>query len=166
MSENTNIVAEEEWQPKTNPWLIILPVMLATFMYALDETVANVALPHIAGSFSVSNHESIWVLTSYLMASSIVIPMIDFFCKFFGRKNFFMFGVFIFTIASFLCGISTSIGMIVIARALQGVGGGCLMPMAQSITLECFMGLLVDGYCCNWLFKLFLYSGQGEKYSG
>ena len=79
---------QEEWKPKTNPWLIILPVMLATFMYALDETVANVALPHIAGSYSVSSQESIWVLTSYLMASSIVIPMIDFFCKFFGRKTF------------------------------------------------------------------------------
>ncbi len=130
----------EEWKPKTNPWLIILPVMLATFMYALDETVANVALPHIAGSYSVSNQESIWVLTSYLMASSIVIPMIDFFCKFFGRKNFFMFGVFIFTIASFLCGISNSIGMIVIARAMQGLGGGCLMPMAQAITMESFKG--------------------------
>lgn len=131
---------QEEWKPKTNPWLIILPVMLATFMYALDETVANVALPHIAGSYSVSSQESIWVLTSYLMASSIVIPMIDFFCKFFGRKNFFMLGVFIFTIASFLCGVSNSIGMIVIARALQGLGGGCLMPMAQAITLESFTG--------------------------
>ena len=131
---------QEEWKPKTNPWLIILPVMLATFMYALDETVANVALPHIAGSYSVSSQESIWVLTSYLMASSIVIPMIDFFCKFFGRKNFFMLGVFIFTIASFICGVSNSIGMIVIARALQGIGGGCLMPMAQAITLESFTG--------------------------
>lgn len=140
MSENTNIVSAEEWTPKTNPWLIIMPVILATFMYALDETVANVALPHIAGSYSVSNQESIWVLTSYLMASSIVIPMIDFFCKFMGRKNFFMLGVLIFTIASFLCGIANSIGMIVVARAMQGFGGGCLMPMAQAITLESFKG--------------------------
>lgn len=130
----------EEWKPSVNPWLLIVPVMLATFMYALDETVANVALPHIAGTYSVSNQESIWVLTSYLMASSIVIPMIDFFCKFLGRKNFFMLGVFIFTIASFMCGISNSIGMIVIARALQGFGGGCLMPMAQSICMESFTG--------------------------
>ena len=92
MSENnTNTaVQQEEWTPKNNPWLIIMPVMLATFMYALDETVANVALPHIAGSYSVSNQESIWVLTSYLMASSIVIPMIDYFCKLLGRKNLFM----------------------------------------------------------------------------
>lgn len=134
------MAAEEEWKPSTNPWLIIMPVMLATFMYALDETVANVALPHIAGSYSVSSQESIWVLTSYLMASSIVIPMIDFFCKLFGRKNFFMLGVFIFTIASFLCGIANSIGMIVIARALQGLGGGCLMPMAQAVCMESFSG--------------------------
>ena len=97
---------QREWKPSVNPWLMILPVMCATFMYALDETVANVALPHIAGSYSVSSQESIWVLTSYLMASSIVIPMIDFLCRFFGRKNLFMLAVFIFTLASFLCGIS------------------------------------------------------------
>ena len=78
MTETT--IQEKNWKPDVNPWLMIAPVMLATFMYALDETVANVALPHIAGSYSVSNQESIWVLTSYLMASSIVIPMIDFLC--------------------------------------------------------------------------------------
>lgn len=133
-------IQQQEWTPSVNPWLLIFPVMLATFMYALDETVANVALPHIAGTYSVSSQESIWVLTSYLMASSIVIPMIDFFCKYLGRKNFFMLGVFIFTIASFLCGISSSIGMIVIARALQGFGGGCLMPMAQAVCMETFSG--------------------------
>lgn len=131
---------EQEWKPTVNPWLMIFPVMLATFMYALDETVANVALPHIAGSYSVSSQESIWVLTSYLMASSIVIPMIDFFCRFFGRKNFFMLSVFIFTIASFLCGISNTIGMIVLARAMQGFGGGCLLPMAQAVIMESFTG--------------------------
>lgn len=137
---NEQVTTNEEWKPSGNPWLLIAPVMAATFMYALDETVANVALPHIAGSYSVSHQESIWVLTSYLMASSIVIPMIDFFCKFLGRKNFFMLGVFIFTIASFLCGIANSIGMIVIARALQGFGGGCLMPMAQAVCMETFHG--------------------------
>ena len=133
-------IEQQEWKPSVNPWFLILPVMLATFMYALDETVANVALPHIAGTYSVSSQESIWVLTSYLMASSIVIPMIDFFCKFMGRRNFFMLGVFIFTVASFLCGISNSIGMIVVARAMQGFGGGCLMPMAQAVTMESFTG--------------------------
>ncbi len=135
-----DISTQQDWQPTVNPWLLILPVMLATFMYALDETVANVALPHIAGTYSVSHQESIWVLTSYLMASSIVIPMIDFFCKLFGRKNFFILGVFLFTIASLLCGMANSIGMIVVARALQGLGGGCLMPMAQAICMESFKG--------------------------
>ncbi len=139
-NEVNNINEEQEWKPSVSPWFLIVPVMLATFMYALDETVANVALPHIAGTFSVSNQESIWVLTSYLMASSIVIPMIDFFCKFMGRKNFFMLGVFIFTVASFMCGVANSIGMIVVARALQGFGGGCLMPMAQSVCMESFTG--------------------------
>ncbi len=134
------VITQEQWKPTVNPWLMIIPLMLATFMYALDETVANVALPHIAGSYSVSHQESIWVLTSYLMASSIVIPMIDYFCKLFGRKNFFIIGVFIFTLASFLCAVSNSIGMIVLARALQGLGGGCLMPMAQAICMESFSG--------------------------
>lgn len=131
-------IAEKEWKPTVNPWVMIIPVMLATFMYALDETVANVALPHIAGTYSVSSQESIWVLTSYLMASSIVIPMIDYFCRVFGRKNYFILSVLVFTLASFLCGISHSIGMIVFARALQGFGGGCLIPLAQAISLESF----------------------------
>ncbi len=137
---NTAVTTEQEWKPSGNPWLMILPAMLATFMYALDETVANVALPHIAGSYSVSSQESIWVLTSYLMASSIVIPMIDYFCKVLGRRNYFILSVLTFTIASFLCGVSNSIGMIVIARALQGFGGGCLIPLSQAITMESFKG--------------------------
>lgn len=136
----TDIAVQQEWKPTVNPWFMIMPVMLATFMYALDETVANVALPHIAGTYSVSSQESIWVLTSYLMASSIVIPMIDFFCKLFGRKNYFILSVLVFTIASFLCGISHSIGMIVFARALQGFGGGCLIPLAQATCMEGFTG--------------------------
>lgn len=139
MNESTP-AKQEEWKSSVNPWCMIIPVMLATFMYALDETVANVALPHIAGSFSVSSQESIWVLTSYLMASSIVIPMIDFFCKLLGRRNYFILSVLIFTIASFLCGTATSIGMIVFARALQGFGGGCLIPLSQAISMEAFTG--------------------------
>lgn len=139
LEENT-IVEQGEWKPTVNPWFMIFPVMLATFMYALDETVANVALPHIAGTYSVSSQESIWVLTSYLMASSIAIPMLDFLCKLFGRRNYFMLSVLVFTIASFMCGVSNSITMIVIARAMQGFGGGCLMPLAQAICMESFTG--------------------------
>lgn len=137
--------AEQDLEPEKtctpqNPWLLIIPTMLAAFIFALDETIANIALPHIAGSFSVSRQESIWVLTSYLIASCLTIPMIDWLSKVLGRKTLFMSAVFLFTAASLLCGISTSIGMMVIARFLQGLGGGVLLPIAQAIVLETFKG--------------------------
>ena len=93
-------VTTQTWQPKHNPWVVCIPIMLAAFMFVLDETIANVALPYMAGSFSVSRQESTWVLTSYLIASGIVIPSVHFFCKLMGRKNFFIFSYFdfIFTI--------------------------------------------------------------------
>ena len=125
-----------EWKPKHNPWVVCIPVMLAAFMFVLDETIANVALPYMAGSFSVSRQESTWVLTSYLIASGIVIPSVDFFCKLMGRKNFFIFSIILFTVSSFLCGIANSLPMMVITRILQGFGGGAVLPLAQSITLE------------------------------
>jgi len=135
-----NTVAEEEvWQPK-NPWFLIIPTMLAAFMFALDQTIANIALPHMAGSFSVSSQESIWVLTSYLIASCLTIPMLDWLSKLCGRKNIFMACIFLFTVSSFLCGISTSIGMMVISRFMQGLGGGILLPIAQAIMMESFKG--------------------------
>ena len=126
----------QEWTPKHNPWIICIPLMIAAFMFVLDETIANVALPYMAGSFSVSRQESTWILTSYLIASGVVIPSVDFFCKLMGRKNFFIFGVALFTISSFLCGIAHSLPMMVITRILQGIGGGALLPLAQAITLE------------------------------
>ena len=126
----------QEWTPKHNPWIICIPLMVAAFMFVLDETIANVALPYMAGSFSVSRQESTWILTSYLIASGIVIPSVDFFCKLMGRKNFFIFSVALFTISSFLCGIAHSLPMMVITRVLQGFGGGALLPLAQAITLE------------------------------
>ena len=89
-----------------NPWLACLPTMVAAFMFVLDETIANVALPHMAGSFSVSREESMWILTFYLIASGIVIPMVGWFSKVLGRKNFFMFSIVLFTVASGLCGIA------------------------------------------------------------
>ncbi len=95
-----------------NRWIMLLPTMLAAFMFALDETIANIALPHIAGSFSVSSQESIWVLTSYLIASCLTIPMIDWMSRLIGRKNMFILCVALFTAASFLCGIGMSLGMI------------------------------------------------------
>ena len=131
--------AVTEWKP-SNPKLLIIPTMLAAFMFALDQTIANIALPHMAGSFSVSSQESIWVLTSYLIASCLTIPMLDWLSKLFGRKFLFMACVILFTVASFFCGISTSIGMMVISRFMQGLGGGILIPIAQSIVMESFKG--------------------------
>ena len=106
----------EESQPNINPWLACLPTMAAAFMFVLDETIANVALPYMAGSFSVSNHESTWILTSYIVASGIMITAVDWFCKLMGRKNFFIMSICIFTISSFLCGVANSIEMIIFAR--------------------------------------------------
>ncbi len=128
----------EEWRPMKNPWLISAPLMLAVAMYALDETISNVALPYMAGSFSCSHNESTWVLTFYLIASGVIIPAVDFFCKLFGRKNFFLMSVIIFTISSFLCGISNSLIMMVLARFLQGIGGGAILPLCQAIMMESF----------------------------
>ena len=123
---------------KINPWLACLPTMAAAFMFVLDETIANVALPHMAGSFSVSREESMWILTSYLIASGIVIPMVDWFSKVMGRKNFFMFSIILFTLASALCGFSQNMEMMVFSRILQGIGGGGLLPISQAILLENF----------------------------
>ncbi len=126
------------WKPSHNMWLCCLPVMISAFMFVLDETIANVALPYMAGSFSVSRQESTWILTSYLIASGIIIPSVDFFCKLLGRKNFFILSIIIFTLSSFLCGIATSLPMMVLTRILQGFGGGALLPLGQAITLELF----------------------------
>ena len=135
MSEND---LREEWHPSINPWLMIVPVMLAIFMFVLDETISNVALTYIAGSMSVSLNESTWVLTSYLIASGIAIPLVSSASKFFGRKNYFIICTIIFTFSSFLCAVSNSMVMIVLSRFLQGLGGGGLLPLGQSIMLESF----------------------------
>ncbi len=132
----SNVQSQETWMPKHNPWIVCIPLMLAAFMFVLDETIANVALPYMAGSFSVSRQESTWILTSYLIASGVVIPSVDFFCKLMGRKNFFIFSIILFTVSSFLCGMAHSLPMMVICRILQGFGGGAVLPLSQSITLE------------------------------
>lgn len=130
--------ANQEWKPKYNPWLVCIPLMVAAFMFVLDETIANVALPYMAGSFSVSYKESTWILTSYLIASGIIIPSVDFFSKLMGRKNFLILSIIIFTVASFLCGIATSLPMMILTRIIQGFGGGAILPLAQSMMLELF----------------------------
>ena len=131
-------IRQDDWKPSRNPWITCIPLMVAAFMFVLDETIANVALPYMAGSFSVSRQESTWVLTSYLIASGITIPSVDFFCKLLGRKNFYILSIAIFTISSFLCGIATSLPMMVITRVMQGFGGGGILPLSQAIMLELF----------------------------
>ncbi len=129
---------EEDWTKGKNPWLLALPTIFAAFMFVLDETIANVALPYMAGTFSVSREESTWILTSYLVASGITIPTVGWFSKLLGRKNFFCISLLVFIGASFACGISTSLGAMVLARIAQGFGGGSLLPISQAIMLEAF----------------------------
>ncbi|HVN78335.1 MAG TPA: DHA2 family efflux MFS transporter permease subunit [Terriglobia bacterium] len=128
----------ETEQPHVNPWIIALTVMLATFMEVLDTSVANVSLPHIAGSLSAGIDETTWVLTSYLVSNAIVLPMSGWFSSLFGRKRFYMFCVFLFTISSFLCGMAPSLTLLVIFRVMQGLGGGALQPISQAILVESF----------------------------
>lgn len=177
-TENAEMQIEKKWKPTKNPWLVTSAVMIATFISVLDSTVANVALPHMAGSFSASNEESMWILTSYLIASGIILPSVAWFSKIFGRKSFFMGCIVVFTTASVLCGLATSLDQMVLARILQGLGGGALMPISQAILLESFpkekrglamsvfaIGILVapiigpmiggwitDSFTWNWIF--------------
>src|SRR5277367_4251086 len=111
---------------EVNPWLIAISVMLATFMEVIDTSIASVALPHIAGSLSATTDEATWVLTSYLVANAIILPASGWFSMRFGRRNFLLFCIVLFTLASFACGAATSLGFILIARAIQGAGGGAL----------------------------------------
>ena len=131
-------VATEEWKFKLNPWVTMIPLMISIFMFALDETISNVALPYMAGTFSISHNESTWIITSYLVASGVVIPTVDFFSKLMGRKQYFMLSIVIFTIASVLCGISNSMAMILFSRILQGAGGGGILPVVQAVIFEIF----------------------------
>jgi len=121
-----------------NPWLVTVSVMLPTFMEVLDTAIASVALPYIAGSLSSSNSEATWVLTSYLVANAIILPASNWFARRFGRKRFLLTCVVIFTIASFFCGAAPSLAVILLARVMQGAGGGALQPLSQSILLESF----------------------------
>ena len=112
--------------------------MLATFMEVLDTSVANVSLPHIAGSLSASTDESTWVLTSYLVSNAIILPMGGWFSMLFGRKRFYMICVALFTVSSFLCGLAPTLGLLIVCRVMQGIGGGALQPISQAILVESF----------------------------
>jgi MFS transporter, DHA2 family, multidrug resistance protein len=131
-------IASEPWRPKFNPWLIGVVVALAAFMEVLDTSIANVALPYMAGSLEASTDESTWVLTSYLVSNAIVLPISGWIASTIGRKRFFMICLVIFTVSSLLCGIAPNLGAIILFRVLQGAGGGGLQPMAQAILADTF----------------------------
>jgi MFS transporter, DHA2 family, multidrug resistance protein len=128
----------EPWKPAFNPWLIAVVVAIAAFMEVLDTSIANVALPYMAGSLGASTDESTWILTSYLVSNAIVLPISGWLAGAFGRKRFFMICLSVFTISSLLCGIAPSLGAIILFRVLQGAGGGGLQPMAQAILADTF----------------------------
>ena len=135
---NPQASAQAAWKPQANPWLIAMTVALAAFMEVLDTSIANVALPHIAGNLGASTDQGTWVLTSYLVSNAIVLPMGAWASSVMGRRNFFLFCIVIFTISSFLCGIALSLPMLLIFRVMQGAGGGGLQPMAQAIMADSF----------------------------
>src|SRR3954464_9476460 len=171
---------QRAWRPAFNPWLIALTVTLATFMEVLDTSIANVALPHIAGNLSAGQDESTWVLTSYLVANAIVLPMSGWFSSLIGRKRFYMTCVAVFTISSALCGFAPNLGWLIVFRILQGLGGGGLQPSEQSILADTFKpaqrglafalygiavvfapaigptlgGYITDNYSWHWIFLI------------
>src|SRR5882724_838056 len=125
-------------KPVINPWIIAISVMLGTFMEVLDTTVVNVSLQHIAGSLSVTPEEATWVLTSYLVANAIVLPLTGWLGNYFGRRNILLVSVGGFTVFSFLCGIAPNLPLLIIFRVLQGATGGGLQPLSQAILMEAF----------------------------
>jgi MFS transporter, DHA2 family, multidrug resistance protein len=121
-----------------NPWAVALTVTMATFMELLDTSISNVSLPHIAGGLGTSYDEATWVLTSYLVANAVILPMSAWLSRVFGRKRYYMMNVALFTATSFLCGIAPSLGLLIFFRVLQGVGGGGLAPVEQAILVDTF----------------------------
>ena len=121
-----------------NPWIVAIAVMFATFMEVLDTTVVNVSLPHIAGNLSASIDESTWVLTSYLVANAIVLPLTGWLARHFGRKRLLMASVAGFTVSSLLCGMAPNLPLLVFFRLLQGATGGAMQPLSQAVLLEAF----------------------------
>ena len=130
--------AHGDWKPIANPWLIAATVALAAFMEVLDTSIANVALPHIAGNLGASTDQGTWVLTSYLVSNAIILPVGGWASSVIGRRNFFMLCIVIFTVSSFLCGVAPSLPILLLCRVFQGIGGGGLQPMAQAIMADSF----------------------------
>jgi MFS transporter, DHA2 family, multidrug resistance protein len=128
----------QEWKPSHNPWAVALTVTMATFMEVLDSSIANVSLPHIAGSLGATYDEAVWILTSYLVSAAIILPASGWLSTVFGRKRFYMTCVILFTVSSFLCGIAPNLPFLIVARILQGAGGGGLQPSEQAILADTF----------------------------
>ncbi len=180
----------DTWKPRANPWVIAITVTLATFMEALDSSIANVAMQHIGGSLSASTDEATWVLTSYLVANAVVLPLSGWIANRIGRKRFYMTCVFLFTTASLLCGMAPTLGMLVFFRVLQGAAGGGLQPSEQSILADTFPpakrsmafavygmavvlapvlgptvgGWIVDNYSWRWIFFINIPVGMLSLY--
>jgi len=131
-------IDQEVWRPRYNPWLVAVVVALAAFMEVLDTSIANVALPYMAGNLGASNDQSTWVLTSYLVSNAIILPMTGWLAGALGRKRFFMSCLAIFTASSVLCGFAPSLALLLLFRVMQGAGGGGLQPMAQAILADTF----------------------------
>jgi DHA2 family multidrug resistance protein len=128
----------QDWKPAFNPWLVAVVVAIASFMEVLDTSIANVALPHISGNLGASQDQATWVLTTYLVANAIVLPITGWISSAMGRKRFFILCIAIFSVSSLLCGLAPSMPILLIARALQGAGGGGLQPMSQAIVADSF----------------------------
>ncbi|MGB6689289.1 MAG: DHA2 family efflux MFS transporter permease subunit [Terracidiphilus sp.] len=170
----------DTWRPRANPWVIALTVTMATFMEALDTSIANVAMPHIGGNLSASTEEATWVLTSYLVANAVVLPISGWVANRIGRKRFYMSCVALFTLTSLMCGLAPTLGILVLCRVLQGAAGGGLQPSEQAILADTFSpqkramafavygmavvlapaigptvgGWIVDNYSWRWIFFL------------
>ena len=138
MSSAALTLDQDVWRPKYNPWLIAVVVALAAFMEVLDTSIANVALPYMAGNLGSSNDQSTWVLTSYLVSNAIILPISGWLAGALGRKRFFMSCLTVFTASSLLCGVAPTLGFLLLFRVLQGAGGGGLQPMAQAILADTF----------------------------
>jgi MFS transporter, DHA2 family, multidrug resistance protein len=138
MSTAVLTLEQDIWRPKYNPWLIAVIVALGAFMEVLDTSIANVALPYMAGNLGASNDQSTWVLTSYLVSNAIILPISGWLAGALGRKRFFMICLTVFTVSSLACGLSPSLELLLLFRVLQGAGGGGLQPMAQAILADTF----------------------------
>ena len=138
MTDTSLTAAGRTWRPRANPWLIAVVVALGAFMEVLDTSIANVALPYMAGSLGASADQSTWVLTSYLVSNAIVLPISGWLVGLFGRKRYFLICLAIFTVSSLLCGTAQNLATMIVFRVLQGAGGGGLQPMAQAILADTF----------------------------